>query len=54
MGWLTGKEKTERKPVTCRHCHGRGRIPRFGLAPGGQPVQVGTDPCPACKGRGAV
>jgi DnaJ-class molecular chaperone len=54
MGWLTGKPKTERKPATCGTCQGRGRLPRFGLAPGGQVVQVDTRPCGDCNGRGRV
>jgi len=52
MGWLTGKPKEPRKPVTCNQCQGHGRVTRFGLAPGGRVVAVGTDPCPGCNGRG--
>ena len=54
MGWLTGNKKTERKPVKCRPCQGRGWLPVMGMKPGGQLVQVNTKPCDNCNGHGEV
>jgi len=54
MGFLTGKPKEPRKPVTCNQCRGKGEIARPGLQAGGTWVRVATDPCPSCNGRGTL